>query len=93
MQALFARVSLIMHVIAPFLVHRCDMQGLDDKELSAYIKSAREPQEVIEAINKLRGMWKINCENMQKGKRQQWKYCVKRPKRIRFKPGELLYWK
>jgi hypothetical protein len=47
------------------------MQGLDGKELSAYLKSEREPTGVKEVVNKLRGAWKMNCENMQEGRRPQ----------------------
>jgi len=47
------------------------MQGLNNKDISAYIKSDREPTEVKEVVNKLRGTWKINCENRQEGRRQQ----------------------
>ena len=47
------------------------MQGLDNKELSAYLKVDREPTEVKEVVNRLRGAWKIKCENVQEGRRQQ----------------------
>ena len=41
-------------------VHGCGTQGLDDKELSAYLKVDREPMEVKEVVNRLRGAWKIS---------------------------------
>ena len=52
-------------------VHGCGSQGLDDKELLAYRKVDREPTEVKKVLNKLRGAWKINCENTKEGRRQQ----------------------
>ena len=52
-------------------VHGRGSQRLDDKELSANLKFYREPTEVKEVINELRGAWKINCENTQECRRQQ----------------------
>ena len=52
-------------------VHGRGTQRLDDKELSAYLKVDRESTEVKEVVNKLRGAWKISCENTQESRRQQ----------------------
>ena len=62
---------IVLEDIHLILVCGYDRQGLDEKELSAYLKSDREPTEVIEDVNKPRGAKKINCENMQEGRREQ----------------------
>ena len=53
------------------LVHGCDTQGLDDMELSEYLKNDREPTKFNEVVIKLRGVLKINCENRQEGRRER----------------------
>ena len=62
---------IVLGDIQLILVHGRGTQRLDDKELSAYLKIGREPTEVKEFVNKLRGEWKINCENTQECRRQQ----------------------